>query len=461
MSDIAPSTDLQNYANAQLKKHNIPAISLAIWQNGELKQVAAGILNLSTGVEATTDSIFQIGSITKVMTTSLIMKLVDNGQVDLDLPVKQYLHDFQMADKEATKTITVRQLLNHTSGLAGDFFPDDNHQTGNLLARYVDRCSLLPLIHPVGEMYSYSNSAFAIAGRIIEVVSGISWYQAMEDYLYRPLGMSHAIADPKEMIRYRVAMGHIFDGENTERWVLPRKAFLPLAHAPVGATPAMSAADLITFARAHLDKGTAQDGKSWLSANAVQAMQAPQIQLPRLSQVFEKFSGLGWGITDYQQNQCRIIGHSGATHGSLSMLQIIPQKKAAFAILINGFRPSALQAITRDCLLTVSDIDNTEPDLADTEPDLDYYARLIGNYESFDSVIEVSLEDSELLAKFTYKIDPLPSIRLVLKPIEYGCFATFTPTGERGKNLAFLQENSCGIPKYLFSGSRLSNRLSI
>ncbi len=115
--------DFQAYAESLIDTHKIPAISLAVWHNGQLHQAAAGILNLETGVEATTDSIFQIGSISKVMTSSLVMQLVDEGKVDLDKPVKQYIRDFAIADEEATESITVRQLLNHTNGMDGDFFP--------------------------------------------------------------------------------------------------------------------------------------------------------------------------------------------------------------------------------------------------------------------------------------------------------------------------------------------------
>ena len=168
-----------------------------------------------------------------------------------------------IADAEASETITVRQLLNHTSGMAGDFFPDDQGHQGNLIARYVDRCNLLPLVHPPGALYSYSNSAFVIAGRLVEVVRGVSWYQAMEEYIFKPLGMEHALADPKELIRYRAAMGHIWDGE---RWNVSPQPWLPLGMAPCGSTPTMSASDLILFARAHLENGQSSSGQSWLSA---------------------------------------------------------------------------------------------------------------------------------------------------------------------------------------------------
>ena len=451
--------NLQAYADNMIKEHNIPAVSLAIWNNDELQQAAAGILNLNTGVTATTDSIFQIGSITKVMTTCLVMQLVDEGRIELDKPVKHYLRDFQIADSEATESITVRQCLNHTNGIAGDFFPDDHGHEGNLIARYVDRCNLLPLIHPVGQMYSYSNSAFGIIGRLVEVVRGTSWYEAMRESIFEPLGMEHAIADPIDVIRYRAAMGHIFDGDNTDRWVLPKQPYLTLGLAPVGSTPAMSAADLITFARAHLEGGLSQSGKRWLSPESISAMQASQIKLPPFSQLSHKHAGLGWGLIDYHASNTRVVSHAGATKGFLSMLQLIPETNSAFAILMNGFKPTAFEAINRDLMAAVAGIECQEPDLEQRPVDLDDLKRYVGRYESMDTLIEVRSQDRTLMATVVYKIDPLPPQTLALKQVEGGCFATFTEDGKRSQNLVFVEENAEGVPAYLFASSRLNNRI--
>lgn len=208
--------DFQSYAESLIDRHQIPAVSLAVLSNNQCYSAAAGILNIDTGVEANTDSIFQIGSITKVFTTSLIMQLVDEGRVDLDTPVKLYLRDFQIADIQATQNITVRQLLNHTNGIAGDYFADDCYAEGNAIARYLDRINLLPLVHSPGKNYSYSNAAFTVAGRLVEVILGCSWHQAIEERIFRPLGMKQAIADPTETLRFRAAIGHLQDTDSPQ-----------------------------------------------------------------------------------------------------------------------------------------------------------------------------------------------------------------------------------------------------
>ena len=458
MSVSKPLNDLQAYAEQFIQDHKVPAISVAIWKDNRLTTAAAGCLNQDTGGVATTESIFQIGSITKVMTTSLVMQLVDEGKVDLDRPVKHYLQDFMIADAEATSTITIRHLLCHISGIAGDYFPDDSGQQGNLIARYVDRCSLLPLVHPVGEMWSYSNAAFAIAGRLVEVVRGISWYQAMQDYLYTPLGMDQAIVDPKDMIRFSTAAGHIYEGNNTDSWIVPKQPFLTMGQAPAGTTPAMTAENLIRFARAHMENGFNQQEQSWLSAGSIAEMQKSQMELPKASQISAKHTGLGWGITEFDNPPLRVLSHGGGTNGFLSMLQLIPEQNAAFAVLINGFRPSAIEALTGELLGALADIKLQQPEPSSQKP-IAELNQIAGVYESFDTLITVTATADKLQATIVYKIDPLPPLDLDLRHVEEGCFAPYTKEGNRCPNVVFVKPDKNGVPQYIFNGGRLSRRL--
>ena len=286
--------DLQDYTAQLLRDHAIPGISLALWNNGALLESASGILNTQTGVEATTDSIFQIGSITKLFTSSLVMMLVEQGRLDLDSPIKAYLRDFALADVEAAQSITVRQLLNHSSGMLGDYFPDDHQEDGPHIARYVDRCSLLPQIHQPGEQFSYCNSGFAIAGRLIEVVLGISWHQAMQELIFQPLNMNHAITRPSEVIRFRTAIGHIADSDHPSQWRPSSGKYLCQGQAAAGLTPTMSARDLIRFARAHLEGGINHRGQPWLSTQSLKQMQTPSMAVPVYGP--DSTTAMGYGL---------------------------------------------------------------------------------------------------------------------------------------------------------------------
>lgn len=455
-------SDLQHYADDIVAEHNIPAISLAVWQGGQLRQGASGILNLETGVKATTDSIFQIGSITKVMTASLIMQLVDEEKLNLDKPIKHYLPDFGIADPKASEQITVRQLLNHTSGMAGDFFPDDQGQQGNLIARYVDRCALLPSVHPVGEMFSYSNSAYCVAGRLIEVVRGTSWYQAMNEGIFKPLGMTHAIADPADVIYHRAAIGHVPTGKapgSADAWAIARPAYLSLGLAPAGASVTMSAADLITFARAHMAAGQNSKGERWLSQSAIQMMQTAHIDLPVSSPLNQNHMGLGWMINNFHQDSRCVYWHSGGTDGSLSMLQIIPEANIAFAVLMNGLDNATMATVNRTLLADLTGLMLNEPDEPSSDQTLEQQQWVCGQYESMYTTMQVARQGEHLSLTLSHKIEPLPPEHYQLRHVEENRFAMYTDEGKRGATLVFLHRDDGGAPQYLFDGGRLNTRV--
>ncbi len=455
----------QAYAENLIETHHLPAISLAVWHNKQLYQAAAGILNLETGVKATCDSIFQIGSITKVMTASLVMQLVDEGKVDLDKPVKQYIRDFTIADKEATKSITVRQLLNHTSGMSGDIFPDDNRQTGNPIARFVDRCNLLPLVHPVGERYSYSNSAFAIAGRLVEVVTGATWFDAIEERIFQPLGMKRAICRPMDVLRYRAAIGHIPNPESSgpdspNHWQQTKQLYLSMGQAPAGATITMSAKDLITFARAHMDRGLTQGGERWLSENAVTQMQQPQVEVPSLSSVITSHIGIGWGLHRHNHNGRMIFGHAGGTFGQMSMLRIVPDQDICVAVLVNCENTEvAHQTVINTLLKELADFDLTEPEPSFVAVPDQQLANYLGDYQSSGEHYSVTLENGHLTALYKDLVTKAPAIKLRLKALDDALWLGHNEEGIDVMKLRFLNPDNQGKYTNLFR-TRINQRVS-
>ena len=457
--------DFEGYAQSLVDTHKIPAISLAIWHNNKLYQAAAGILNLETGVEATTDSIFQIGSIAKPMTSSLVMQLVDEGKVDLDKPVKRYVRDFAIADLEATESITVRQLLNHTSGISGDFFPDDSRQTGNPIARFVDRCNLLPQIHLAGQCYSYSNAAFSIAGRLVEVMTGGTWFDAMEERLFRPLGMTHAICRPMDVLRHRAAIGHIPNPESSGPncpgyWQQTKRLYPTFGQAPAGSTVTMRAADLITFARAHLSGGLAESGKRWLSEDAVAQMQEPQVELPSLSSILTSHMGLGWGLHNLNANDQLIFGHGGATFGQMSMLRIVPGQDTCIAVLVNGENAEvAYQTVINALLKELVDIDLTEPEPSFVKLPNQQLANYLGDYQSSGEHYAVTLENGQLTALYKDLVTKAPAIKLSLKALDDALWLGHNEEGVDVMKLRFLNPDNQGKYANLFR-TRINQRVS-
>ncbi|HZM82963.1 MAG TPA: serine hydrolase domain-containing protein [Candidatus Limnocylindrales bacterium] len=322
---------------ALLAEHKVPGAAVAVLAGGEVSDLAAGVLSKSTAVEATADSVFQIGSITKVWTTTLIMQLVDEGKLDLDAPVRNVIPEFRLADEQAAAGITTLQLLSHTAGFEGDIFTDTG-RGDDCVEKYVATLSETAQLFPPGEMFSYNNAGFCVLGRIVEVLRGMPFDACMRQHLFTPLGLTHAANGADEAILFRAAVGHLQpdpqdDPQPAPVWSLAR------SNAPAGSMLAMRPRDLLAFARMHLDGGTAADGTVVLSAGSARAMQRPQVKLPVLGLMGSAW-GLGWEIYDWPGGT--VLGHDGGTIGQSAFLRAVPDKGVAIALLTNGGNPVAL-----------------------------------------------------------------------------------------------------------------------
>ncbi|HEX4724715.1 MAG TPA: serine hydrolase domain-containing protein [Pseudonocardiaceae bacterium] len=309
--------------------HRVPGASLAVLADGEIHEFATGVLNLRTGVTATPDSIFQVGSIGKLYTATLIMQHVAAGDLELDTPVVDVLPEFAVADAEATKTITIRHLLQHTSGMGGDFFLDTG-RGDDCIAKYVAACANLGQNHPPGATVSYCNSGYTVLGRVIEVLTGQVWDTALAERLCAPLGLTSTMTLPEDVLRFRAAMGHIgklgAEQRLAPRWTLARSAGRP-------GLICASAADVIRFVTMHLDQGRAPDGTEILAAEQVAAMQRPEVEVPdRWS------SGSRWGLC-WRIHDCPggpMISHNGTMIGQFAYLRVVPAARLAIVLLTNG-----------------------------------------------------------------------------------------------------------------------------
>ncbi len=212
----------QDALDALARLHRVPGATLAVARQDELLDFATGVLNLDTGVETTTASIFQIGSNTKIFTTTLVMQLVDAEQVELDTPVKRYLKEFSLADPSAAEEITVRQLLTHTSGIQGDYFKSFG-RGDDAIEKYVASLAGVDLVHRPGQMWSYCNSAFVVAGRLVEVLTGLPYHQVLKERICQPLRLESTTVLLEDMIARRCAVGHINGPARVASWWYRRR----------------------------------------------------------------------------------------------------------------------------------------------------------------------------------------------------------------------------------------------
>jgi CubicO group peptidase (beta-lactamase class C family) len=390
---MADPQDLQAWLTGTLPtlvaEHRVPGAAVAVLVGDDVVEAAAGVLSKATGVEATPDSLFQIGSITKVWTATLAMQLVDEGALDLDATVRTYLPDFAVADGDASARMTVRQLLCHTTGFEGDIFTDTG-QGDDCVEKYVATLTGVSQLFAPGEMFSYNNAAFCVLGRVVEVLRGKPYDQCLRDHLFAPLQLTHAATGPYEAILHRAAVGHLSaepgaDPQPAPVWALAR------SNAPAGAMLAMSPRDLLAFARMHLSGGTGPDGATVLSAAGVKAMQERQVELPDLGLMGNAW-GLGWEIFDFPGGT--VIGHDGGTIGQAAFLRAVPGRDVAVAVLTNGGNPFPLyRAIVGRVLHDLAAIDlPAEPEPDPAAPPVDA-ARYVGRYSSDVAETVVSQDD--------------------------------------------------------------------
>ena len=314
-----------------IEKYDVPAAAVAVLADGEVVDDAAGVLSVATGVEATPDSVFQIGSITKLWTSTLVMQLVDEGKVDLDAPIRTYLPDFKILDEGAARQITTRQLLCHTAGFEGDIFTD----TGlgdDAVEKYLGVLHEVSQLFAPGEQFSYNNAGFCVLGRLVEVLREKTYDACLREHLFAPLGLTHAATSPYEAIMFRAAVGHIEPEpgagyEPAPVWALAR------SNAPAGAMLAMRPRDLLAFAQMHMNDGRAADGTQVLAPGTAAAMHARQVDLPDLG-----LMGTSWGLgfERFDTPEGAIIGHDGGTIGQSAFLRIVPDAGVAVALLTNG-----------------------------------------------------------------------------------------------------------------------------
>lgn len=372
-----------------IEKYQVPGAAWAVLQGDQVVDGAAGVLSTATGVEATPDSVFQIGSITKLWTATLVMQLVDEGKVDLDATVRTYLPEFRIGDEQAAAAITVRQLLDHTSGFEGDIFTD----TGvgdDCVEKYLGVLHDVPQLFPVGEQFSYNNAGYCVLGRLVEVLREKSYDACLREHLFAPLGLTHAATGPYEAIMHRAAVGHVELEPGTGYQPAPVWSFAR-SNSPAGSQLAMRPRDLAAFARMHLEDGRAADGTQVLAPGTPARMHERQVGLPYLG-----IMGTSWGLgfERFDVPEGAIIGHDGSTIGQNAFLRMVREAGVAVVLLTNGGDVVSLyQDVVGHVLAELTDSRLPELPVPPAEPERIDASRFVGTYSAEVVDLTVSQDD--------------------------------------------------------------------
>jgi CubicO group peptidase (beta-lactamase class C family) len=267
------------------------------------------------------------------------MRLVDDGRLELRAPVQRYLPTFRVADERTSREVSLWHLLTHTPGWEGQLSSVERGDA--TLAEFTGSLAELPQLAEPGEVWSYNNAGFGIAGRVIEVVTGANIHDALRDLVFEPLNLSRALSRSGDALTHRFAVGHRQRGDATE--VIRPFSFFP--NVTAGGL-AMSLESLLRYARFHLGDPGAGAGAA-LSAASLEQMRTPQVK----KNATEDEMGIGWQLR--RLDGVRTAAHGGTLGGHILHVQLVPERALAFAILTNhsnGWR--LIQDVERAALRT-------------------------------------------------------------------------------------------------------------
>ncbi len=383
---------------SRMEQYQVPGVSVGILCDGIEYTAGLGVTNLEHPLPVTTKTLFQIGSTTKTFTAIAVMRLVEQGKIDLDTPIRTYLPELKLADPTVAEHVTMRHLLTHTAGWLGDHFLDTGWGD-DALAKYVASLEKIEQLTPLGEVWSYNNAGFNLAGRVIEAVTGKVYETALKELVLEPLGLKNSYFFMQEVMNLSFATGHKNEvGTNkasiANPWPIPRSAN------PAGAIVA-DVHDQLKYARFVMGDGSAEDGAQVLKKETLELMRTPQVNV-------------GGGLADYvgfsfllrHVDGVVTVGHGGATHGQKSAFETIPSKQFAIIIMTNADNGGPLH---REMIPLIYEtfLGLKEPAATNLKLPPEKIAEYVGSYKAHGSTLVLTVDEDCRLV-INYQIEPDP-----------------------------------------------------
>jgi CubicO group peptidase (beta-lactamase class C family) len=319
------------YVAEHMHRLNIPGVCLAIIEGDKIVHLR-GFGRARPGGEAPSPQTpFFIGSLTKSITALAVMQLVEAGQIELDAPVQRYLPWFRVADPQASAQMTVRHLLNQTSGLpesSGEIGLADFDDRPGATERQARALASLKLTRPVGSAVEYANMNYNLLGLIIEAAGGESYANYIQEHIFTPLDMSHTSTSRDVARQDGLAMGHRY-------WFgIPVAA--PSPPIPHGSLPSgwviSTAEDMARYLIAHLNGGRLGDVQV-LSGAGIDELHRGVIEYRKMGISAGRY-GMGWFVGTI--GKTKISWHGGTCPDFGAYMALLPERKRGVVLLFNA-----------------------------------------------------------------------------------------------------------------------------
>jgi CubicO group peptidase (beta-lactamase class C family) len=310
---------------AERQRRGVPGISVGvvydqtlIWSHG------FGTANVDTGAPATPETLYRVGSITKLFTDTMMMQLRDAGRLQLDDPLQRYLPELQIPSRYGSDLPTLREVASHTAGLPReaplDYWHSRSFPTeGDLIASMQNSA----LIGPPGKVYQYSNLGVSLEGIALERVAGVPYTQYVTDNILRPLGMTESGFAVSDDVRTKLAAGSTPSSTSTQ----PPDRFPDFGALTPAAGLYSSVDDIARFISLQFRLDDA-NGSTVLSGPTLREMHDPS------SRGGPSDFAIGWELGSVSGHGT--IGHPGVVYGFTTQITLIPDSKLGVAVFTNG-----------------------------------------------------------------------------------------------------------------------------
>jgi CubicO group peptidase (beta-lactamase class C family) len=322
---------IDTYIERERRRLNIPGISLAIVEDDRIVHLRGFGRARPGGELPTPQTPFFIASLTKSFTAMAVMQLVETGKIEVDAPVRRYLPWFRVADPEASSEISVRHLLNQTSGLStsvGELPLADFDQRPDAAERQARALASLVLTRSVGSAFEYSNANYKLLGLIIEAASGERYGDYIQKRIFMPLGMIHSDTASAEAQENSLAVGHQY-------W-FARPVTAPYIPFPFGSLAGggiiSTAEDLAHYLIAHLNGGMHGDARL-LSPAGMDELHQGVAELRTMGISVGKY-GMGWFESEIGAS--KLIWHTGILPNFFAYMAILPSQRRGVVLLLNA-----------------------------------------------------------------------------------------------------------------------------
>lgn len=391
-------TILEEVIADELEQGILPGVSIALIDDQQVVLSAGyGWADKRKQTPATADTIYRVGSISKVFTALAAMQLVEQGIIDLDVPLKEILPDFRIVRPfEGVADITLRQLMCHRSGMVrespvGGYFDDSEPSMSDSIAS-LNSCVLVNLPNTKTR---YSNIGVTIVGQAVARASGSEYEQYMREHLLDPLGMTESAWHVDTRVREKLATGYMRVADGRGGFVEREAPQFELGTTPAGNLYS-NANEMARFAKMLLAEGQLVN-KSLVQSETLRQMAEPQLT--------DEKTGFGLGFFVGRHGPHRTIQHTGAVYGFTASLVVLPEEKIAVVVLTNSdLAAGRVKRITDAALnlMLMAKVGKPTPKPPETlEINEVELVKFVGQFESALHWAEFKIKDNRLTANIS------------------------------------------------------------